>query len=54
MSWTVLDSEVLFEKFTRYFKLNVRETDWFISMLTPPVDSSSCDFFAFLDDAPFA
>lgn len=41
MSCTLLDSEELLEKFTRYFKLNVRFTCWFISIRTPSGASSS-------------
>ena len=51
MSCTFFESEALFEKFTRYFKLNVRVTAWFISIRTPSKSSSSssssCCFLAF-------
>ena len=32
---------MLLEKLTRYFKLKVRDTAWFISIDTPPSFSSS-------------
>ena len=52
MSCTTFDSELLLEKLTRYFKLNVRLTCAFISTRTPSGSSSSSSFFAFFAGFP--
>lgn len=53
ISCTVFDSDELLEKLTRYFRLNVRATCWFISINTPPSEGTSSDFLGFFDGWPF-
>lgn len=36
ISWTSRERLVLLEKLTRYFKLKVNDTAWFMSIDTPP------------------